>query len=326
MQLLADTITYDFVVRTVRGSKRFPLADETPTAKEAEAARELAEAALATGGWRAIDVANRAAYAQLFAQKFDTLYGASEARAAAGHHHDNNIARLKRLRADVAGVADAVADFELSLWLAGPATKITDGAFDGALAEQIARVDTPPTKFNADVTVFCGSVRFGNVSGYESSRAKSFVEELGKAQRVILLSEFMTSQLCWSCGEKIVKTRASSVRYHRCPHRAPPTDGPTMVKNRQGKQRHVHEENKDTIAALSMLRIGVTLLLTGKKLKPWCTEDQIEQHEQHEKSLQAAAPTVVPAPTPAAALATTGDVDEPADDGQAKRRRTSEAT
>ena len=133
----------------------------------------------------------------------------------------------------------------------------------------------------------------------------------------------MTSQLCWSCGQRIVKTRGWSVRHHRCPHRTPPTDGPTMVRNRHGKQRHVHEENKDTIAALSMLRIGVTLLLTGKKLKPWCTDDQIEQHELHEKTLLDAGPA--PAPTPAPTLAASpddDDDDEAADDGKKKRRRT----
>ena len=201
-------------------------------------------------------------------------------RAAAGCKHHNNIARLKRLRGDVAGVADAVADFKLTLWLEGEGARTPAAEFEAHLARKIAEIDVPPTKFQTDVVVFCGLVAFGNVKGYESSRAKSFVKTLAQTFRVITLSEYKTSKQCWTCGCTLVKTRGWSVRQWRCPNREHTAGQSCMQVNAQGKRRHVHEENKDTVAALSMLRIGLALLLTGQKPRPWCTPKQIKEHDE----------------------------------------------
>jgi len=44
-----------------------------------------------------------------------------------------------------------------------------------------------------------------------------------------------------------------------------------MTTGRDGKQRHSAEQNKDVTACLSMLRIGLLLLIDGKRPLPWCT-------------------------------------------------------
>jgi hypothetical protein len=61
------------------------------------------------------------------------------------------------------------------------------------------------------------------------------------------MSEYYTSKKCWQCGDWLVRTRGPNVRYYHCEQ---------CKGDRNGKSRHPFEENKDVIAALSLLRIG----------------------------------------------------------------------
>ena len=120
---------------------------------------------------------------------------------------------------------------------------------------------------DAEITIVCGRPRFGNVRGSAPAPAKSFVESLSRRFRVFVISEYNTSQLCDVCARRLVKTRAHSVRYWRCPHML----GAKHVA-RDHKQRHSAEQSKDVIAARSMLIIVLTLFCTGVRPPEWTSE------------------------------------------------------
>jgi hypothetical protein len=70
---------------------------------------------------------------------------------------------------------------------------------------------------DADLLVVVGQPRFGAVRGHAPAPAKAFVEVLGTRFRTFVLSEYSTSKRCDVCGAPLIKTRARSVRYWRCP-------------------------------------------------------------------------------------------------------------
>jgi hypothetical protein len=111
---------------------------------------------------------------------------------------------------------------------------------------------------NADLLVVVDQPRFGAVRGHAPAPAKAFVEALGTRFRTFVVSEYNTSKRCDVCGAPLIKTRAHSVRYWRCP-----MAGGSMARNKHGKRRHSSEQNKDIIAARSMLIIALTLWSTG---------------------------------------------------------------
>lgn len=77
------------------------------------------------------------------------------------------------------------------------------------------------------------------------------------------MSEYYTSKKCWQCGDWLVRTRGPNVRYYHCEQ---------CKGDRNGKSRHPFEENKDVIAALSLLRIGTMLLTDGSRPVEWCSD------------------------------------------------------
>lgn len=95
---------------------------------------------------------------------------------------------------------------------------------------------------------------------------KNYVDALAGRCRTFTMSEYFTSKKCWQCGDWLVRTRGANVRYYHC---AKCTGSPI---NRNGKMRHPFEENKDVIAALSLLRIGTMLLVDGSRPIEWCSD------------------------------------------------------
>ena len=94
-----------------------------------------------------------------------------------------------------------------------------------------------------DADVIASSVvdqpRIGNVKGSSPTPVKSFVELLCRRYRLFIINEHNTSQLCDVCACRLVKTRAHSVRYWRCPHMAG-----GLQQARDGKRRHPAEQSK----------------------------------------------------------------------------------
>ena len=126
--------------------------------------------------------------------------------------------------------------------------------------------------------------------------AKAFIEALSKRFRVFTLSEYYTSQKCWQCGAQLVRTRGWSWRHWRCPHSPLNGTGTHGAQRnqvlKQGKLRHVAEENKDVVAALSMLRIGVMLLIDGSRPIEWCSHAQRDVHEREQQQREMHLPIV----------------------------------
>lgn len=114
---------------------------------------------------------------------------------------------------------------------------------------------------------------------------KDYVEAVAKRYRCFTVSEYYTSQKCWQCGARLLKTRGWSCRYWRCEH-----NGGGLVRDQHGKQRHSAEENKDVIAALSMARIGMMLLIDGSRPLEWCSDNALMHHQQAVGAARAAAP------------------------------------
>ena len=119
-----------------------------------------------------------------------------------------------------------------------------------------------------------------------------FVAAAAKQMATIGLNEYYTSQKCKACGSQLVRTRGWSVRFWRCPHSelngtGVRIDGEAEAGNFKreggrpdGKWRHVAEENKDVIAAMAMLRIGVCVLIDGGRPVEWCSHDVRDAYEK----------------------------------------------
>jgi hypothetical protein len=150
---------------------------------------------------------------------------------------------------------------------------------------------------------------------------KDYVDAVANRFRCFTVSEFYTSQKCWQCGAQLLKTRGWSWRYWRCEH-----NGGSLVKDKHGKQRHSAEENKDVIAALSMARIGMMLLIDGSRPLEWCSDNALMHHQR--AVLAAALARKRPKPPPRARDDDDNynDDDDSDDDGgnepAAKTRRT----
>jgi hypothetical protein len=128
--------------------------------------------------------------------------------------------------------------------------------------------------FDRNVLVIVGNPTWasgGAARGQQSAPAKTLLEAMAKRWCVFVVHEYNTSQCCPDCGAKMVRTRGWSVRHWRCPEA-----GGTMTKSaRDAKQRHSAEQNKDVTAARCMLRIGLMLLLTGKRPAQFCSPRQL---------------------------------------------------
>jgi hypothetical protein len=109
-----------------------------------------------------------------------------------------------------------------------------------------------------------------------------YVRAVANKCRLFTVSEFYTSQKCWQCGSQLLRTRGWSWRYWRCPHSEKNGRGKdgsnTVVK--KGKRRHVAEENKDVVAAMSMVRIGIMLLVSGNRPAEWASDSQRNELER----------------------------------------------
>ena len=110
----------------------------------------------------------------------------------------------------------------------------------------------------------------GPARGQQSAPAKVLLEAMSKRWHVFVVHEYNSSQCCPECGAKMLRTRARSVRHWRCPHQSG-----GMAVARDGKRRHSAEQNKDVTASRCMLRIGLSLLLTGKRPAQFCSNRQL---------------------------------------------------
>ena len=77
--------------------------------------------------------------------------------------------------------------------------------------------------------------------------------ELGRRYQMAVISEYLTSRKCPTCGDWLRATRTTSVRFYRCASAAPRSA----------------EQNKDYCAAFSMMQIGLRLALTGERPAAW---------------------------------------------------------
>ena len=89
--------------------------------------------------------------------------------------------------------------------------------------------------------------------GAQAAPASALVDELARRYQTAVINEYLTSKCCPRCGAWLLKARTTSVRFWRC------ADASTGSK----------EENKDYLAAFSMLQLGLYLAVTGKRLAPW---------------------------------------------------------
>ena len=108
------------------------------------------------------------------------------------------------------------------------------------------------------ICIFIGKPTFGAVRGHRAAPAKSLVRALARRFQTIVLDEYNTSQKCPSCGGQMEETRADSYRFKRCECAAADSA----------------EQNKDFAAAFSMIQIGLSLVLFGKRPAPWARPEQ----------------------------------------------------
>jgi hypothetical protein len=201
-----------------------------------------------------------------------------------------NIARHQRRQREVDSIAEGVALFRAYLL-----TLETEGPVREALLAEMLRCKTA---YDADVTIYIGFLNStqSTAKGHQSVAAAAFVEALTKRYRVFTLSEYHTSQKCWQCGAQLVRTRGWSWRHWRCPHSLKNGTGTHGAQRNQvlknGKLRHVAEENKDVVAALSMFRIGVMLLIDGSRPIEWCSHAQRDVHEREQQQREMHLPII----------------------------------
>jgi hypothetical protein len=92
------------------------------------------------------------------------------------------------------------------------------------------------------VVAFVGVPTFKtSMRGFAPTPAKDFVEALAKVLRVIMLGEAYTSQRDWLCAAMLTRVSKTTHRHWRC------------------DERPDEMQNKDFVACLSLLRIGLLL-------------------------------------------------------------------
>lgn len=241
---------------------------------------------MATGGMRALGYDAMCKHMQVYVKTRPAIYKDSLRRALGGARHYANIGRQHRARAEVQQLADAVALFRAYL-----ATLEED---TGRRDELMERALMPATKHDDRAVFFVGQPRAGQQThaGHRSGDSMQFVAAAAKQMATIGLNEYYTSQKCKACGSQLVRTRGWSVRFWRCPHSNLNDKGVRIDDQSQagnfkreggrpdGKWRHVAEENKDVIAAMAMLRIGVCVLIDGGRPVEWCSHDARDVYEK----------------------------------------------
>jgi hypothetical protein len=274
-----------FVIKRIHQVHRKRMDADRQTAEAQKAAEELSASATATGGMRALDYEAMCKHMQVYVKTRPAIYRDSLRRALGGARHYANIGRQHRARAEVQQLADAVALFRAYL-----ATLEQDGARKDELMK---RALMPATKHDDRVVFFVGQPRAGQQThaGHRSGDSMQFVAAAARQMVTIGLNEYYTSQKCKECGSQLVRTRGWSVRFWRCPHSKLNGTGVSIhgvdeagdFKREggrpDGKWRHVAEENKDVIAAMAMMRIGVCVLIDGGRPVEWCSHDVRNAYE-----------------------------------------------
>jgi hypothetical protein len=274
-----------FVIKRIHQVHRKRMDADRQTAEAQKAAEELSASATATGGMRALDYEAMCKHMQVYVKTRPAIYRDSLRRALGGARHYANIGRQHRARAEVQQLADAVALFRAYL-----ATLEQDGARKDELMK---RALMPATKHDDRVVFFVGQPRAGQQThaGHRSGDSMQFVAAAAKQMVTIGLNEYYTSQKCKACGSELKRTRGWSVRFWRCPHSELNGTGVSIhgvdeagdFKREggrpDGKWRHVAEENKDVIAAMAMMRIGVCVLIDGGRPVEWCSHDVRNAYE-----------------------------------------------
>jgi hypothetical protein len=308
--LLSQCQVYS-MVHKVRGSKRGRSDLDRMSSAGAAAAAQLAESGLKTGGVRALNPADMEEHLRVYLATYEPLYADSVQRALDGARRLRVLGRQQRRARDVASLADAVALFRAYL-LSLKGNVVLDNSDRQQLASDIM---LPKTAFDERLIVFLGhqqtqqcvvgraacffffwlfgrrSVRCSNVcrrfggahhKGHKAAPMADYVRAVANKCRLFTVSEFYTSQKCWQCGSQLLRTRGWSWRYWRCPHSEKNGHGKdgsnTVVK--KGKRRHVAEENKDVVAAMSMVRIGIMLLVSGNRPAEWASDSQRNELER----------------------------------------------
>jgi hypothetical protein len=277
-----------FVIKRIHQVHRKRMDADRQTAEAQKAAEELSASATATGGMRALDYEAMCKHMQVYVKTRPAIYRDSLRRALGGARHYANIGRQHRARAEVQQLADAVALFRAYL-----ATLEQDGARKDELMK---RALMPATKHDDRVVFFVGQPRAGQQThaGHRSGDSMQFVAAAARQMVTIGLNEYYTSQKCKECGSQLVRTRGWSVRFWRCPHSELNGTGKNIHVNAvdkagnfkregerpDGKWRHVAEENKDVIAAMAMMRIGVCVLIDGGRPVEWCSHDVRDAYEK----------------------------------------------
>jgi hypothetical protein len=288
---LAAALKFEHITHEVRGSKRGRHDLDAPTTASRTAATALAQAAATTGGHRALTQHKYKHFIDEYCtQQFAPLWAASCLRAYRGARRLRMRSVHQRRMADLRSLADGIARWRCVLW--GEAYDADNAAECKRLEAEIERTTT---KFDDDVLVFIGQQikkKAGeklHQKSHKSAPMIDFVEEVAKRYRTITVSEFNTSQKCSHCGSQLTRTRAGQVRFVRCEKsHLNGTGNKQLTKTgnqvlRNGKRRHIAEQNKDYVAALSMARIGLWLLIDGTRPAPWCTDAQRAAYEERMK-------------------------------------------
>jgi predicted RNA-binding Zn-ribbon protein involved in translation (DUF1610 family) len=117
-------------------------------------------------------------------------------------------------------------------------------------------LDWPPRQIRERILVCIGNPTWcggHHRKGHRAAPAKELAKQIARRNKTLVLDEYLTSQLCPHCGAQLERTRAKHVRFWRCPTC---DDADT-------------EHNKDFLAALSLIQIGLSLLLTGRRPTAW---------------------------------------------------------
>jgi hypothetical protein len=288
---LAAALKFEHITHEVRGSRRGRHDLDAPTADSRTAATALAQAAATTGGHRALTQQHYKQFIDEYCtQHFAPLWAANCLRAYRGARRLRMRSVHQRRMADLRSLADGIARWRCVLW-----GEARDAGNEDECKRLEAEIERTVTKFDDDVLVFIGQQikkKAGDKlhhKGHKSSPMIDFVEEVAKRYRTFTVSEFNTSQKCSHCGSQLTRTRAGQVRFVRCEKsHLNGTGNKQLTKTgnqvlRNGKRRHVAEQNKDYVAALSMARIGLWLLIDGTRPAPWCTDAQRAAYEERMK-------------------------------------------
>ena len=223
----------DFAVlsRRVHGAKLEYSKPRTSTAAEAAARQRAAAAGVA--GQRVVDPVTFLRFADIQAKTFSATMLATLQRTKDGDASK----RRKERKAVIAEAAEAPLVAAQQLLAAMGVAATSRQARD----RMVVFLGNP---------TWCSSEQHG---GNRSAPAKALRDEIAARYKTLIIDEYLTSQQCPTCGDKLERTRARRVRYWRC--------GKCDADGR--------EHNKDYLAAVSMIQIGITLLLTGSRPAPW---------------------------------------------------------